>query len=217
MSEEEPRAALKFLDAQWLWNSFWVLRGALAAFLVLTLLDGAALLPLRDVLQFVHTLITGWDVLAHEIGLLIGRIPFVPELHHLTITALGFVSVVIAPASYALAKQMKLRTGRPIFSISFGLLSFVVYSVVTIGIFHAIPRLVAGPPLDAKATAGVFHIVFSALLVWLLALTKLKGYWRGFVQFLVVIVLFELLYYSPIIGEWMRAFSNFVAEQKMSN
>lgn len=207
---------LAFFDPLWWWQMFWPIRGAIAAFFVLTLLEQAAMLPLRDVLTFVHSIVTGWEFFADRIGRVIGKIPFIPELSQETVSALGFISVIVVPAIFGLVKQVKLRFKNEYFAVGFGILGFVGYSAFVIGLFNAAPRFADDPP-DAMGMAGIIWMTGSAFSICFMALSRLRGYWRGFFQFLVAILCMELLYYAPIIGDWMRDFSEYVSQQNSAD
>ena len=93
-----------------IWKSwiqrFWWLRGVAGAMTVAALVPSFVDLSRYEFLRAFHAIIVGWDLVAAELGRLIGRVPFFPNIDSDAVNTIVFVLAFVFPVSIALIKSV---------------------------------------------------------------------------------------------------------------
>lgn len=73
--------SLSFRDLPKFSDAWWWMRGVLVVMTVLVLVPAVTPIERYAILRGVHAVIINWTELTGWLGAMIGRLPFVPELH----------------------------------------------------------------------------------------------------------------------------------------
>lgn len=200
--------------AKLLWLNTFV-RGFVGALSAITLLADVVGLESYEAARAIHALVVGWSAVTHQIGQLIGQLPFIPDLSAGTVNTIFFMGAVTVPALFGIRKFMEplsmpgmpkwmLWTINWVAPVMLGY-TFVFGTVVFQGGDPAslqlkqpvpvhdslLPFISEGQRLSLFAISIVMQFVIAA---WL------KPFRMGLLTFAGVIAAVELLYFAPFVG-----------------
>ena len=196
--------------AAWV-RRFWWLRGAAAAFALISLLT--LLLPLSEweALRLIRAAVRSWREIAATVGALIGRLPGLPELDAEVVTfavlylSAGAPGVLIMIAGLPGDVERRERTGRFTSGDALAVAGFTLFPLIS---------LAAASIADEQgqeALAAIFLILLgvTTLTGFLFACLFIPGFWRGAVSIPVFLATLDILAVlrAPVIGEAVNAWA----------
>lgn len=208
--------------AKFFWLNTFV-RGFFGALSAITLFADVIGLESYEAARAIHALIAGWSVVTHQIGALIGQLPFIPDLSAGTVNTIVFMGTVTIPALFGIRKFMDPLSlpGLPkklLWTINWAApfmlgYIFVFGTIVFQGGDPAALHLNQPVPVSESLLPFIsegqrLSLFFISVVMQFVIAGWLKPFRMGLLAFAGVIAAAELLYFAPLVGPQVRAWTD---------
>ena len=222
---DEPSRTVQENVARWV-RRLSFLRGVLAAISMLTFLSTLFGWPTWEIARFVHATLIQWKTFASWIGGLFGLIPFLPKLSADVVNYLVLLSTVTVPGLYGFFKSTfepgsmgpdvdprvrKMTNWVGIVAMAMLCIpAGYIFLELLKGPEHLNPHWDSIPGVSPQIVLMQYYLfaAFGSVIPFIFSMTALKSYRNGVIFVAGALAVCELVYFAPVIGDRMKAFSD---------
>ena len=214
---------MDFEDKIFSWGKkFWFLRGALTALTILALLPSYLNVAQWELAKGILSIIFGWNIIMEATSKIINNYIPILSLTKNQLNAIILIFSIMVPAALGMRRVIRIvnrrRPGEIKESMAMRGLIFIAVCYIQ---YEFTQYLLPGRNRRSIASDTFYDNLDAIPLIWLFPLSMFlfsfylacrlsKGYWKGFVFFSMFLFTVNIVFYLPIIGKYLKVFSDLV-------